>query len=199
MPQEDDVRHCFVESWRYPQNHVDGRACWRHLYDNQCVVAVYYKSVSFNPLTPLLRFVVDLLYNFFPLLLIRFWPTWRLARSVLRFLLRYVHRNVCLCIQLQMQWRRLNVEYPVYSSPITAVVSSILSQPRSASRLRLLSSTIYVRAWYWILRGVLWWACLSVCVCVCSSAIITSELHVRSAPKFLCMLPMVVARSLLVT
>ena len=44
---------------------VDGRACWRHLYDSRRVVAVYYKSVSCNPLTPLLRFVVDLLYNLF--------------------------------------------------------------------------------------------------------------------------------------
>jgi len=39
---------------------VDGRACWRHLYDNRRVVAVYYKSVNCNPLTPLLWFVVDL-------------------------------------------------------------------------------------------------------------------------------------------
>jgi len=31
--------------------------------------------------------------------------------------------------------------------------------------------------------------CLSMCVCVCLSAIISSELHVRSSPKFLCMLP----------
>ena len=35
--------------------------------------------------------------------------------------------------------------------------------------------------------------CLSVCVCL--SAIISSELHVRSSPNFLCMLPMAVARS----
>jgi len=28
-------------------------------------VAVYYKSVNCNPLAPLLRFVVDLLYNLF--------------------------------------------------------------------------------------------------------------------------------------
>ena len=32
--------------------------------------------------------------------------------------------------------------------------------------------------------GVLWWACL--CVCVCLSTIISSELHVRSWPIFLC-------------
>jgi len=31
---------------------VDGRACWRHLYDNRRVVAVYYKSINCNPLTP---------------------------------------------------------------------------------------------------------------------------------------------------
>jgi len=31
---------------------VDGRACWRHLYDNRRVVAVYYKSVNSIPLTP---------------------------------------------------------------------------------------------------------------------------------------------------
>ena len=38
---------------------------------------------------------------------------------------------------------------------------------------------------------------LSVClfVCVCLSAIITSELHVRSLSIFLCVLSMVVARS----
>jgi len=36
---------------------------------------------------------------------------------------------------------------------------------------------------------------LSVSVCVCLSAIISSELHVRSSPSFLRMLPMAVARS----
>jgi len=36
---------------------------------------------------------------------------------------------------------------------------------------------------------------LSVCVCVCLSTIISSELHIRSSPKFLCMLPMTVDRS----
>ena len=41
-------------------NVVDGRVCWRHLYDNRRVVAVSYKSNNCNPLTPLLRFVVDL-------------------------------------------------------------------------------------------------------------------------------------------
>jgi len=56
---------------------VDGRACWRHLYDNRRVVAVYYKSVNCNPLTPLLRFVVDLLFNLF-LQLTRFWLTARI-------------------------------------------------------------------------------------------------------------------------
>ena len=44
---------------------VDGRACWRHLYDSRRVVAVYYKSINCNPLTPSLRFVVDLLYSLF--------------------------------------------------------------------------------------------------------------------------------------
>ena len=34
-----------------------------------------------------------------------------------------------------------------------------------------------------------------VCVCVCLSAIISSELHVRSSPTFSCMLPMAVAPS----
>ena len=33
---------------------VDGRACWRHLYDSRQVVAVYYKSVNCNPVTPFL-------------------------------------------------------------------------------------------------------------------------------------------------
>jgi len=36
---------------------------------------------------------------------------------------------------------------------------------------------------------------ISVSVCVCLSAIISSELHVRSSPTFSCMLPMAVARS----
>jgi len=53
---------------------VDGRVCWRHLYDNRRVVAVYYKSINCNPLTPLLRYAVDLLYDFF-LQLTRFWLT----------------------------------------------------------------------------------------------------------------------------
>ena len=60
---------------------VDGRACWRHLYDDRRVVAVYYKSVNCNPLTPLLRFVVDLSYNLF-LQLARLWLTQRVARSL---------------------------------------------------------------------------------------------------------------------
>ena len=62
-------------------NVVDGRACWRHLYDNRRVVAVSYKSNNCNPLTPLLRFVVDLLYNLF-LQFTRCWLTQRVARSV---------------------------------------------------------------------------------------------------------------------
>jgi len=39
--------------------------------------------------------------------------------------------------------------------------------------------------------------CLSVClcVCICLSAIISSELHVRSSRNFLCVLPMAVAQS----
>jgi len=53
---------------------VDGRACWRRLYDSRRVVAVYYKSTNCNPLTPLLRFVVDSLYSLF-LRLTRFWLT----------------------------------------------------------------------------------------------------------------------------
>jgi len=32
--------------------------------------------------------------------------------------------------------------------------------------------------------------CVCVCLCVCLSAIISSELHVRSSPNFWCMLPM---------
>jgi len=44
---------------------VDGRACWRHLYDSRRVVAVYYQSENCNPLTPFLRFAVDSLYNLF--------------------------------------------------------------------------------------------------------------------------------------
>jgi len=41
---------------------VDGRACWRHLYDSRRVVAVCYKSVNCNPPIPLLWLAVDLLY-----------------------------------------------------------------------------------------------------------------------------------------
>ena len=43
----------------------DGRVCWRRLYDNRRVVAVYCMSINCNSLSPLLRFVVDLLYNLF--------------------------------------------------------------------------------------------------------------------------------------
>jgi len=39
----------------------DSRACWWHLYDSRRVMT----SVSCNPLTPLLWFVVDLLFNVF--------------------------------------------------------------------------------------------------------------------------------------
>ena len=35
--------------------------------------------------------------------------------------------------------------------------------------------------------------CVCVCVCVCLPAIISPELHIRSSPKLLCMLPMAVA------
>jgi len=52
-----------------------------YVYDNRQVVAVYYKSVNCNPLIPLLRFVVDLLYNLL-LQLTRFSLTQRVARSV---------------------------------------------------------------------------------------------------------------------
>ena len=34
---------------------------------------------------------------------------------------------------------------------------------------------------------------MSMSVCVCLSVIISSELHVRSSPNFLCMLPVAVA------
>jgi len=37
--------------------------------------------------------------------------------------------------------------------------------------------------------------CLSVCVCVCLSAIISSELHVRSSPNLFCLISMTVTRS----
>ena len=36
-----------------------------------------------------------------------------------------------------------------------------------------------------------------VCVCVCLSAIVSSELHVRSSPNFLCVLPVAAAGSVL--
>jgi len=44
---------------------VDSRVCWWHLYENRRVVAVYYKSVNCNPLTQLLRLVVDFSYKLF--------------------------------------------------------------------------------------------------------------------------------------
>ena len=37
--------------------------------------------------------------------------------------------------------------------------------------------------------------CVCVRVCICLSAIISSKMHVRSSPKFMCSLPMAVARS----
>ena len=43
---------------------VNCRVCWQHLYDSRRVVTVY-KSIDCNPLNPLLRFVVHLLYNLF--------------------------------------------------------------------------------------------------------------------------------------
>jgi len=57
----EKFRH--VKSIALSSKLVDGRACWRHLYDDRRVVAVYYKSVNCNSVTPLLRFAVDLLYN----------------------------------------------------------------------------------------------------------------------------------------
>jgi len=57
----------------------DDGACWRHLYNSRRVVAVYCESVNSSDLSPLLRFVVDLLYNMF-LQLTRFWLTWRVTR-----------------------------------------------------------------------------------------------------------------------
>ena len=46
-------------------------------------MAAYHKSINCNPLTPLLPFVADLLYNLF-LQLTRYWLTQRVARSVCR-------------------------------------------------------------------------------------------------------------------
>jgi len=46
-------------------------------------------------------------------------------------------------------------------------------------------------------RGAEYCLCVCVCVCVYLSAIISSELHVRSSPNFLCMFPMAVARYVL--
>ena len=37
--------------------------------------------------------------------------------------------------------------------------------------------------------------CVRACVCVCVSVIVSSDLHVRSLPHFLCQLPMAVALS----
>jgi len=36
---------------------VDGRVCWRHLFNNRRVVAVYYKSINCNPVNSMSRFV----------------------------------------------------------------------------------------------------------------------------------------------
>ena len=56
LPSETlDLENCAAASRSRCQRIVvvvDGRACWRHLYDNRRVVAVYYKSIIFNPLTP---------------------------------------------------------------------------------------------------------------------------------------------------
>jgi len=65
------------------------------------IVAVYCKSVNCNSLTPLLRFVVDLLYNLF-LRLARFSLTQHVARSVganraYRSLTRWRRRRSPLC------------------------------------------------------------------------------------------------------
>jgi len=76
---------------------VDGRARWRHLYDSRRVVAVYYKSVNCNPLTPLMWFFADLLYNLF-LQLTRFWLTERVARSICD------SRVSCFLIGAKMAW-----------------------------------------------------------------------------------------------
>ena len=57
-------------------------ASWLHCQQNSFVMAVYYKSVNCNPLTPLLRFVVDLLYILF-LQLTRFWLAWFLPRDAM--------------------------------------------------------------------------------------------------------------------
>jgi len=66
---------------------VGGPACWRHLCDSRRVVAVYCTSVSCNPLTPLLRFVVDLWYKLHRHLCIRFWLTTRGSSAVADLLL----------------------------------------------------------------------------------------------------------------
>ena len=56
LPSETlDLENCAAASRSRCQRIVvvvDGRACWRHLYDNRRVVAVYYKSIICNPLTP---------------------------------------------------------------------------------------------------------------------------------------------------
>ena len=52
---------------------VDGRVCWRHIYDSRWVLAVYYKSINCNPLTPFdLLWILS--YSLF-LELTRFWMT----------------------------------------------------------------------------------------------------------------------------
>jgi len=48
---------------------VDGRVCWPHL----CTQTVYYTSVDRNTLTPVLRFVVILLYN----MLVQLFSSWQ--------------------------------------------------------------------------------------------------------------------------
>ena len=39
-------------------------------------------------------------------------------------------------------------------------------------------------------RSIVMSVSVAICVCVCLSAIISSELQVRSSPNFLCLLPM---------
>ena len=72
-------------------------------------------------------------------------------------------------------------------SPGAQLVASLHSSHRSGE-LFLLRPPIAKRS---IVMSV------SVCVCVCLSAIVSSELHVRSSPNFLCVLPVAAASSVL--
>ena len=72
--------------------------------------------------------------------------------------------------------------------PLYFPLLSILRFSTGGAGQRRLTCMMVVKRWWWSIV-------MSVSVCVCLSAMISSELHVRSSPNVLCSLPMAVARS----